>query len=837
MDCGPAALEALLLGHGIHVSGGRLREACQTDVDGTSIDTLEEVAVQLGLEAEQVVIPADHVLLEEAHALPALAMVRLPDGASHFVVLWRQVAGWVQVMDPAVGRRWLRVEQVLRDLYIHEQEVPAEDWAEWADSEALRGPLAARMRALGLSDDSARATPAGPRLAALDAALRMTASAIPKRRPDASGLQVFLDALTDRVLATPGAIPDAFWGARPAAEADGVPQVTLRGAVLLTVRGCVPPADDLPPGLRASLETPVVPPLVALYHRLDPTSRRWMLVLCALSGLAAAAMVVEASLFHLLLDVEAAMGTGTPAGLVGLLVAVWLAVGLGLDLAVTAGLQRLGRGLTVRLQAELMAKIPHLSDRYVASRLVSDLAERSHHLHRIKELPELGAQLIRAAASLMGTTVAVAWLDGRLLPVALASGVSAVLVPAILQVPLTERELRARTAAGGLGRFLLDAVEGAVPLRAHAGGSALRRDQEGLLVRWLMARREERSFAVLIEGLCLAMGTFWAILLLWWHVGDGHPPNTALLLAWWALRLPIHGQALSALARQLAPRRNALRRVLELLEASDTPFEAPPQPASGPVAITLDGVCCAIREHPLLDDVSLHIDPGEHVAVVGRSGAGKSTLVGLLLGWHRVDAGRLLVDGQPLTPERLPALRARTAWMDPMARLAQGSLLQNLRLGARSPLETQLSISGLDALLPQLPDGLSTLVGHRSSPLRGGAAQRVRIGRALGRSDAGLVLADEALRGLSGDQRQQLLTRIRQHWRSATLLWVTHDLHEASTFDRVLVLEEGMVVEDGSPGELAAADGAFATLCAAREARVQWEAATPGWTRKAMEGP
>ena len=86
MDCGPAALKCLLEGFGIAVSYGRLREACQTDVDGTSIDTLEEVAVQLGLEAEQVMLPVDHVLLPEAQALPAIAIVRLPSGVTHFVV-------------------------------------------------------------------------------------------------------------------------------------------------------------------------------------------------------------------------------------------------------------------------------------------------------------------------------------------------------------------------------------------------------------------------------------------------------------------------------------------------------------------------------------------------------------------------------------------------------------------------------------------------------------------------------------------------------------------------------------------------------------------------------
>ena len=86
MDCGPAALTALLAGWHIPVSYGRLREACQTDVDGTSIDTLEEITVQLGLDAEQVMVPVDHLLLPEAAALPAIVVVRQPNGLTHFVV-------------------------------------------------------------------------------------------------------------------------------------------------------------------------------------------------------------------------------------------------------------------------------------------------------------------------------------------------------------------------------------------------------------------------------------------------------------------------------------------------------------------------------------------------------------------------------------------------------------------------------------------------------------------------------------------------------------------------------------------------------------------------------
>jgi ATP-binding cassette subfamily B protein len=106
MDCGPAALKTMLDGFGIPVNYGRLREACQTDVDGTSIDTLEDLASRLGLEAEQVMLPVDYLLLPEAQALPAILVVMLPNGMTHFLVVWGRIGNFLQVMDPATGRRW-----------------------------------------------------------------------------------------------------------------------------------------------------------------------------------------------------------------------------------------------------------------------------------------------------------------------------------------------------------------------------------------------------------------------------------------------------------------------------------------------------------------------------------------------------------------------------------------------------------------------------------------------------------------------------------------------------------------------------------------------------------
>src|SRR5262249_33546182 len=134
MDCGPAALGCVLEGFGISLSQAGLREVCQTDVDGTSIDTVEELANQLGLEAEQVMLPKDDVLAPEAGALPAIVVTRHPSGVTHFVVAWRRAGPLVQVMDPGTGRRWLSKERFLDEVYTHAHVIPATAWREWAGS-------------------------------------------------------------------------------------------------------------------------------------------------------------------------------------------------------------------------------------------------------------------------------------------------------------------------------------------------------------------------------------------------------------------------------------------------------------------------------------------------------------------------------------------------------------------------------------------------------------------------------------------------------------------------------------------------------------------------------
>lgn len=197
-------------------------------------------------------------------------------------------------------------------------------------------------------------------------------------------------------------------------------------------------------------------------------------------------------------------------------------------------------------------------------------------------------------------------------------------------------------------------------------------------------------------------------------------------------------------------------------------------------------------------------------------------LLGLLLGWHRAASGCVRVDGEMLDAALLDRLRNETAWVDPAVQLWNVSLIDNLLYGT-SPdevpaLATVVEDAALTDVLRRLPEGLQAPLGEGGSLLSGGQGQRVRLGRALVRSDARLVLLDEPFRGLDREQRRVLLRRARQVWRGATLLCVTHDISETRDFERVIVIEAGRVVEDGCPAELAATPSRYRALLDAEQA-------------------
>jgi ATP-binding cassette subfamily B protein len=844
MDCGPACLTAMLGGFGVSASYGRLREACQTDVDGTSIDTLEEIAVELGLEAEQVMIPVDHVLLAEAEAMPAITVIRLPGGDNHFVVMWGVRAGRLQLMDPAVGRRWAVPRRFLEDLYVHEMDVPAEGWRDWAGSDDFRRPLAKRLRTLGIEDpgaeiDRALAHPGWRAIASLDAAARMIQTVI-----DADGIAPGRDAaLLALRLASDSdadAIPAEYWSARAGGDAE---TLRVRGAVMIRVTG-VRPAAAAPrsPELAAALAEPPPRPWHTL-ARAIASDEGWRLGAMALGlVIVACGAVGEAVLFRALFDVSREL-TSWPqlAGAMIALVGVLLALAL-VEVPLLHGIARLGRNGEARLRIGFLTKLPRLGIAYLRSRPQSDMAERSHHLYQLRELPMLGASIARIVLEIAVTAVALCWLAPSSIGWVLLLVAAVIVPPLVVQRALAERDLRVRTHAGSLARFYLDAFRGAVPIRTHGVGRALRDEHEGRLVEWVRAARSELRVAISAAALQALLAFGLAVTLVIVHADRAGQPAGVLLLAYWALTLPLAGLELTSALRELPGRRSVALRMLEPLGAiDDEPASselAVRQAIAGPlgaVAIELHGVSVVAGGHPILRELELAIGAGEHVAIVGRSGAGKSSLLGLLLGWVRPASGEIRLDGVAADRAAIAALRPRIAWVDPSVHLWNASLADNLAYGAPgADIAATIRPADLEPLMARLPEGLGTPLGEGGGLVSGGEGQRVRFGRALAaEAPPSLVLLDEPFRGLDRGARHTRLQVARERWSGATLLCATHDLAETLTFPRVLVVDEGRIVEDGTPSVLAADPNSRLAALLAEEAGAS--AAWARWRRLTLE--
>lgn len=844
MDCGPAALKCLLEGHGVPISYGRLREACQTSVDGTSIDAIEDVARQLGLPAEQMLLPRDFIGLDAQSQFPAIVVVRHASTATHFVVVWASHGPWLQVMDPAIGRRWINRKQFADAIFAHEQSVPAKDWRAWCDSADWRRLLGQRLAGLGLSASAvaeilaeAAADPGWFGFGALDAAARLGGTLA-----DAGGLDRGVEAARVVLALFRGTlasghdifalIPPEYWSARPdLANTDASQQrLVISGGVLMTAVGDAgamahaAPAG-LPPELAAALAEGSPHPLQRAWAlmREDGALEPGRLGAAILAqGLA---LLVQVALFRGLIDLAQTLALpGQRLAALAMLCLLLLLAGL-MELGLAARALGQGRRLEIRLRQAVLLMLPRLKDRYFQSRPITDMADRSHNIQAVRGLPLLATQAVQAVCELLLTLLAIAVIAPGSIGWALALALLGLGLPALVQPALNEADLRVRNHGGALHGFYLDALLGLAPIRAHRAEAAVAGQHEGLLVDWVQAARGLAGWSLAIEAVQMLFTTALAAGLIVQHfAARGGIGGADLLLLFWALRLPAIADRLSGLARAYPAMRNTLLRQLEPLDAPASP--APPPASAGPThprpaAIRITGGRVVAGGHVILDGLDLAIAPGEHVAVVGQSGAGKSSLLGLLLGWHELAEGQLLVDGAPLDAAALAALRPATAWVDPQVQLWNRSLLDNLAYASDADglarLRPALADCELIALTGRLPNGLQSSIGEGGGLLSGGEGQRVRLGRAHLMDTPRLVLLDEPFRGLDRGQRRQLLANARRRWAATSLICVTHDIAETRDFGRVLVIEDGRLVEDGAPGALLATGGRYADLLAAEQ--------------------
>ncbi|WNO53310.1 ABC transporter transmembrane domain-containing protein [Stakelama saccharophila] len=280
-------------------------------------------------------------------------------------------------------------------------------------------------------------------------------------------------------------------------------------------------------------------------------------------------------------------------------------------------------------------------------------------------------------------------------------------------------------------------------------------------------------------------------------------------------------QALSDVLGELLRGSGAAARLSELL-AAEPEITAPADPVALPApvlgAITFDHVTFHYPSRPdlaALHDFSLEVTPGETVAVVGPSGAGKSTLFALIERFYDTSSGEVRVDGVPVHRADPAALRAQIAMVPQETVIFGASARDNLRYGRWEASDAELwraaEAANAASFLRALPDGLDTFLGEGGARLSGGQRQRIAIARALLR-DAPILLLDEATSALDAESERLVQEALEGLMANRTTLVIAHRLATVRAAQRIVVMDEGRIVETGSHADLIRRDGLYARL-------------------------
>ncbi len=372
--------------------------------------------------------------------------------------------------------------------------------------------------------------------------------------------------------------------------------------------------------------------------------------------------------------------------------------------------------------------------------------------------------------------------------------------------------------AAAIDGEMVDVISNMSLVRAFGGRRREHRRFDAAIDRELMARRRSllyleklRAFHAVFTILLTVGVLAWAIVL--WQRGSATTGDVILSCT---LGLTIL-HATRDLAVALVDATQHVARLAEALPALLVPHELPDHPEATPLVergarLSFERVSFNYSDgHRVFAKFGLEIEPGQRVGLLGPSGSGKSTLFALVQRFYNVQGGRVLIDGQDIAKVTQDSLRDAIAVVPQDVSLFHRSVMENIRYGRPDATDRMVLAAAQAAhcdFIGQLPDGFDTVVGTQGAKLSGGQRQRIAIARAF-LKDAPLLLLDEATSSLDNESEEAVRKAMEGLMRGRTVVAIAHRLSTVREVDRVVVLHDGKVVEDGAPDSLMRRSGPY----------------------------
>lgn len=481
------------------------------------------------------------------------------------------------------------------------------------------------------------------------------------------------------------------------------------------------------------------------------------------------------------------------------------------------------RRLDLSLSAQVFRHLMRLPLAYFEARRVGDTAARVQELQNIREF-------------LTGTTLTVI-LDSLFVVMYLAlmfyysvtlTWVALAVIPLfalliLVSTPILRNWLNESfNQSADSQSFLVETVTGIHAVKAHGAERTSRERWEGLFARYVRTNFKASTASKISSNIGTFLTSFSTLLILWFgaKLAIDHQLTIGQLVAFQMLSARVTGPLL-----RLVQLWQSLQQVFLSVDRLGDVLNTAPEAEAGsglvlpPLTgqVTFDQIFFRYKpnQEPILRGISFAVQPGMFVGIVGRSGSGKSTLSKLLQRLYLPESGRIMIDGFDIKSADIGSLREQIGVVLQEDFLFNGSILENITLGnpditAQQVVEAARMASAHD-FISELPQGYENPVGERGTGLSGGQRQRIALSR-LFLSQAPLLILDEATTALDSETEQQVLQNIQRIAKNRTVFMIAHRFEPLKKADLILVLEKGVLMEQGSHAQLMQKKGLYWSL-------------------------